>query len=433
MDIYSIITKTKNKIPLCESEIRFLVNGYVDGQIHDYQMSAWLMAVCINSLTDDETAFLTKAMLDSGDKLNWKDTIKGVTADKHSTGGIGDKTSLIVAPLTASCGVFMPKMSGRGLGFTGGTIDKLESIPGFQVSVDFEKFLETVKSTGFAIVSQSGSLVPADKKIYALRDATATVDSIPLIASSIMSKKLATGADCIVLDVKTGSGAFMKNKSDARKLAQLMIKSADSAGRKCRAVITDMNCPLGRNIGNALEVAEAVNILKNNQHDDLYRLCMELTANILMLAKDIPHDKAYSMAEENIASGKALEKFREFVSRHGGNPDITEDLSLLPQAEYSYEVKAVKQGFISRIDSQEAGICAMLLGAGRENKEDGIDYSAGIVLNKTISDYVECGDTIMTLYTSQKCSFEEIGQRILGAVSITNEKPVKNNIIIEIL
>lgn len=432
MDIYSIIDKTKNKMALCEDEIQFLVNGYVSGTVPDYQMSAWLMAVCINGISDDETFYLTKAMLNSGDTLKW-DSINGITADKHSTGGVGDKTSLIVAPAVSACGVYMPKMSGRGLGHTGGTIDKLESIPDFQVSVDFDKFLETVNKTGFAIVSQSGKLVPADKKIYALRDATATVDSIPLIASSIMSKKLATGADCIVLDVKCGSGAFMKNKEDAEKLSSLMIKLAESAGRKCRAVITDMNCPLGKNIGNALEVMEAVNILKNNQHDDLYRLCMELTANIVMLAKNISHDDAYAMAEKTIEDGSALEKFKEFISRHGGNSDIIDNPSLLPQPKYSYKVKSNKSGFISSVNSQEIGICALLLGAGRKTKEDKIDYSAGIVIEKNIESHVEIGDVIMTLCTSQECNFIEIEKRILNAVVISDEKVSKNNIIIEIL
>jgi pyrimidine-nucleoside phosphorylase len=432
VDIYSIIDKTKNKKTLCEAEIKFLVNGYVSGAIPDYQMSAWLMAVCINGISDDETFYLTKAMLNSGDKLSWE-SINGITADKHSTGGVGDKTSLIIAPAVSACGVYMPKMSGRGLGHTGGTIDKLESIPDFQVSVDFDKFLETVNKTGFAIVSQSGKLVPADKKIYALRDATATVDSIPLIASSIMSKKLATGADCIVLDVKCGNGAFMKNKKDAETLARLMIKSAEFAGRKCRAVITDMNCPLGKNIGNALEVIEAVNILKNKQHDDLYKLCMELTANIVMLAKNIPHDEAYIMAEKTIENGSALEKFREFISRHGGNSDIIDNPSLLPQPKYSYKVKADKSGWISEINSQEIGMCALLLGAGRKTKEDNIDYSAGIVLEKNIENHVENGDIIMTLYTSKECDFIEIEKRILNAVVISDKKVSKNNIIIEIL
>lgn len=429
MDIYSIIEKTKRKIPLEKSETEFLVNGYVRGTVPDYQMSAWLMAVCLNGISDRETADLTDVMMKSGDVLKW-DGINGVTVDKHSTGGVGDKTSLVIAPIAAACGIYVPKMSGRGLGHTGGTIDKLESIPGFQVSVSFEKFLETVNKTGFAIVSQSGELVPADKKIYALRNATDTVDSIPLIASSIMSKKLATGADCLVLDVKCGSGAFMKNYDDAEHLARLMVNAAVSAGRKCRAVITDMNIPLGRNIGNALEITEVIEILKNNIHDRLYELCMVLAADMIMLGRDIPYETAYNMAQTAVQNGAALEKFREFIAAHGGNPDITEDYSLLPKAGFSYDVTAEKSGFISAADSQEIGICALNLGAGRKNKNDEIDYSAGIVLNKTVGDYAEKGESLMTLYSSHKCPFEEISARALNAFSFSNEKPVVNNVIL---
>ncbi len=432
MNTYNIINKTKNKISLEKEEIEFLVNGYVEGTVPDYQMSAWLMAVCINGISDEETSYLTQAMIKSGDTLSWE-KINGITADKHSTGGVGDKTSLIVAPVVASCGVFMPKMSGRGLGHTGGTVDKLESVPNFRISVDFDTFLETVNKTGFAIVSQSSNLVPADKKIYALRDATATVDSIPLITSSIMSKKLATGSDCIVLDVKCGSGAFMKNKADAEKLSQLMVSTAEASGKKCRAVITDMNIPLGKNIGNALEVIEAIEILKNNQHDDLYRLCMELSANIIELARNVSHDEAYRMSEEAISSGNALKRFKEFISRHGGNPDITENYELLPQAKYSYEVKSVKDGYISSADSEKIGLCALSLGAGRRTKEDSIDYSAGITMHKTVGDYVNKGDCIMTLYTSMECDMEEISAKTLEAVEISEIKPEKQDIILEIL
>lgn len=433
MDVYSIINKTKNKKEISESEIKFLVEGYVNESIPDYQMSAWLMAVCINGISDVETSFLTESMLHSGDVLKWKNVINGVTVDKHSTGGVGDKTSLVIAPVSAACGVFVPKMSGRGLGHTGGTVDKLESIPGFKVSVDFDRFVETVNKTGFAIVSQSGSLVPADKKIYALRDSTATVDSIPLIASSIMSKKLATGADCIVLDVKTGKGAFMKDISKAQKLAELMVSIAVSSGRKCRALITDMNCPLGMNIGNSLEVIEAVEILKNQRHGRLYDLCMELSANMIMLGKGIEHDEAYRMAENVIENGKALEHFRKFIECHGGNPGITEDYSLLPQAKYSYEVYSDKSGFISEIDSQEIGLCVLALGAGRKTKNDVIDYSAGIVFNRTVGNYVEKGECIMILYTSRHCRFSEIEKRIKSAVSFSTEKPAENDIIIKVI
>lgn len=432
MDIYSIITKTKNKSELSQEEIKFLVDGYVTSEIPDYQMSAWLMAVCINGLTDRETAYLTDAMLHSGDTLSWE-RVNGVTVDKHSTGGVGDKTSLVIAPVAAACGVYVPKMSGRGLGHTGGTVDKLESIPGFCISVDFDKFLETVNTTGFAIVSQSGKLVPADKKIYALRDATATVDSIPLIASSIMSKKLATGADCLVLDVKVGNGAFMKNIKDAEKLASLMVHTAESAGRKCKAILTDMNIPLGMNVGNALEVIEAIEILKNKSHDKLYRLCMELAANMIMLAKDITHDEAYHMAEKTIEDGSALEKFREFIGRHGGNSDIIDDYSLLPQPKNSHQVKSLRSGYISAIDSQETGLSALMLGAGRKTKEDSIDYSAGIVFSKTVGDYAEKGDVLLTLYSSAVSDFSESEKRILNAISFSDENIISNDIILEII
>ncbi len=432
MNVYSIINKTKNKKELEKTEIEFLINGYVKGEIPDYQMSAWLMAVCINGITNTETSYLTEAMIKSGDELKW-DKINGITADKHSTGGVGDKTSLIVAPVVAACGVFMPKMSGRGLGHTGGTIDKLESIPNFKISVDFETFLETVNNAGFAIVSQSNNLVPADKKIYALRDITATVDSIPLIASSIMSKKIATGADCIVLDVKCGSGAFMKNEADAEKLARLMVNIAEKANRKCRAVITDMNIPLGKNIGNSLEVIEAIEILKNKQHDELYNLCIELSANIIMLARNVSHDEAVKMAENAVSSGKALEKFKEFISRHGGNADITENYELLSKAKYCFEVKSKQNGYIFSADSEQIGLCALSLGAGRKTKEDSIDYSAGIVFVKNVGDYVEKDECILKLYTSQECNMNEISENVLTALKFTDEKPVKNKTVLKII
>lgn len=282
MNICEIIFKTKRKEKLNEDEIKCMINGYVNDEIPDYQMSAWLMAVCFNSLTTDETLILTETMRDSGDILDLS-SIHGITVDKHSTGGVGDKTSLVIAPICASCGIYVPKMSGRGLGFTGGTIDKLESIPGFQVNIDFNKYIDIINKNGAAIIAQSGHLVPADKKLYALRDVTATVDSIPLICSSIMSKKLATGADCILLDVKTGSGAFMKNIDDAQNLAELMVHVGQNAGKKCRAIITDMNEPLGNAIGNSLEVIEVCEILSGREKGKLYELCIALAANMMEL------------------------------------------------------------------------------------------------------------------------------------------------------
>ena len=377
MNILDIISKTKHKIPLEKSEIGFLVENYTGGKIPDYQMSAWLMAVCLNSLTDDETTELTLAMRDSGQILDLS-RINGITADKHSTGGVGDKTSLIIAPAVASCGVYVPKMSGRGLGHTGGTIDKLESIEGYRTEMPLDEFISIVNKTGFSIISQNENLCPADKKIYALRNSTGTVDSIPLICSSIMSKKLAVSADCILLDVKYGSGAFMKTKEDAQKLAELMQNTGINAGKKCRCDVTDMNSPLGMNIGNALEVKEAIEILQGKNKGDLYKLCIDLSADMLSLAGQ---DNCREKARNAIDSGKALEVFRETLMLHGGNYKICDNVSMLPQAKYSYEVKSDRTGTISEINSEEIGMTSLILGEGRKTKKQTGDRSAGIILS----------------------------------------------------
>lgn len=415
MNIIDIINKTKKSTELTDNEIRWLVENYTDGEIPDYQMSAWLMAVCINGLTERETVSLTEAMRDSGDILDLSG-IGSVTADKHSTGGVGDKTSLIIGPTAAACGIAVPKMSGRGLGHTGGTIDKLESISGYRTELPFYEFAETVRKTGFSIISQSGNLCPADKKIYSLRNATGTVDSIPLICASIMSKKLALNADCILLDVKCGSGAFMKTRSDAEKLAVLMEKVGKSAGKKCRAVVTDMDSPLGNNIGNALEVREAVEILQGKYKGRLYDLCMELTADMLELAGKGTFEECLGLAENAVSSGKALEVFRETIRLHGGDCCICEDVSLLPQPRYSYEVRAVHDMKILGINSEEIGMTSLILGAGRLAKDDIIDMSAGIVMNCAVGDCISADDTIMTLYSSTCSDFSEAVFRAVNSL-----------------
>lgn len=414
MNILDIISKTKHKIPLEKSEIGFLIENYTGGKIPDYQMSAWLMAVCLNSLTDDETTELTLAMRDSGQILDLS-RINGITADKHSTGGVGDKTSLIIAPAVASCGVYVPKMSGRGLGHTGGTIDKLESIEGYRTEMPLDEFISIVNKTGFSIISQNENLCPADKKIYALRNSTGTVDSIPLICSSIMSKKLAVSADCILLDVKYGSGAFMKTKEDAERLAELMQNTGINAGKKCRCDVTDMNSPLGMNIGNALEVKEAIEILQGKNKGDLYKLCIDLSADMLSLAGQ---DNCREKARNAIDSGKALEVFRETLMLHGGNYKICDNVSMLPQAKYSYEVKSDRTGTISEINSEEIGMTSLILGAGRITKNQPVDPSAGIILNCKKDNKIQKGDLLMTLYSSKITDFSEAERRALNSMKI---------------
>lgn len=416
MNVIDVINKTKRCQPLSEEELYWLINEYTAGKIPDYQMSAWLMAVCLNGLTEQETAYLTKAMRDTGDILDLS-CIPGITADKHSTGGVGDKTSLIIGPAAAACGLNVPKMSGRGLGHTGGTIDKLESIDGYRTELMFEEFAYIVKKTGFSIISQSGNLCPADKKIYALRNATGTVDSIPLICASIMSKKLALNADCILLDVKYGSGAFMKTYEDAEKLAAMMESVGNAAGKRCRAIVTDMNIPLGKNIGNALEVKEAVEILQNKSKGRLYDLCIELTANMLELSDKGTIEECKKLAEEAIASGRALDVFRETVKLQGGDFRIADDVSLLPQAKYSYNIKAAQDMRITSIDSEEIGMTSLLLGAGRTEKDSEIDMSAGIVMGCECGECVNEGDVIMTLYSSVCSDFAEAAARASGAIS----------------
>lgn len=414
MNAIDIINKTKKSIELSDSEISWLVKSYTDGIIPDYQMSAWMMAVCINGLTERETLSLTYAMRDSGEIMNLD---IGLTADKHSTGGVGDKTSLIIGPAAAACGVCVAKMSGRGLGHTGGTIDKLESISGFRTDLTIAEFKKILNETGFAIISQNEKLCPADKKIYALRNSTGTVDSIPLICASIMSKKLAMNADCLVLDVKYGSGAFMKTRSDAEKLASLMEKIGTSAGKRCKALVTDMESPLGKNIGNALEVKEAVEILQGKKKGRLYDTCIELTAAILEIAgKGKNWEECVKLAEEAISSGKALEIFRKTVALQGGDPEICNNTSLLPRADYKYKVKAAYDMKITGFNCEEIGMVSLLLGAGRISKDDPVDMSAGIEMNVETGSIVSAGDTIMTLYSSVRSDFSDIALRALKAI-----------------
>lgn len=417
MTVIDIINKTKHKVQLTSEEISFLVNGFTSGNIPDYQMSAWLMAVCVSGLTEEETTALTLAMRDSGDILDLSN-INATTVDKHSTGGVGDKTSLIVGPAAAACGVAVPKMSGRGLGHTGGTIDKLESISGYRTELDFAEFSDIVNKTGFSIISQSGCLCPADKKMYSLRSVTGTVDSIPLICASIMSKKLALNADCIVLDVKCGSGAFMKTREDAEKLGRLMEKVARAAGKKCRAVVTDMDKPLGYAIGNALEVKEAVELLQGRSRGELYDVCMDLTAHMLELAGKGDFEECRKAAENAVGSGKALAILKETIRLHGGDDSICDDAERLPKARYSHVIYAPRDVEIAAVNAEEIGMAALLLGAGRQTKNEEIDYSAGIVLEFKVGDKISMDAPLMTLYSDVVSDFSEAAVRAYNALSL---------------
>lgn len=415
MNSIDIINKTKKAIPLTYNEIEYLVNGYTSGEIPDYQMSAWLMAVCLNGLSEEETVALTFAMRDSGDILR-NDYTEVLTADKHSTGGVGDKTTLVIAPVLASCGVAMPKMSGRSLGHTGGTVDKLESISGYRTELSLDEFKRVISNSGFSIISQSDKLCPADRKIYALRNASATVDSIPLICASIMSKKLAVNADCLLLDVKWGSGAFMKTREDALKLAELMEKVGKSAGKKCRAVVTDMNEPLGHCIGNALEVREAIELLQGKVRGRLYDTCIELSADILELTGKGTHEECVKTAENAVSSGEALEAFRNAVKLHGGDERICDDVELLPKAKYSHVIYAPKDVQILSVNTEELGMASLLLGAGRIEKDDEIDSTAGIVLEFSVGDKISVDAPLMTLYSDVCCDFSESAMRAYNAI-----------------
>lgn len=420
--MYDIIDRKKNGEELTKSEIEYFVGGFTRGEIPDYQASALLMAIWFCGMNDRELADLTLSMAHSGDMINL-DAVEGFTVDKHSTGGVGDKTTLIVAPAVAACGGKVAKMSGRGLGFTGGTIDKLESIPGFNTSVGEKEFIDNVNKIGLCIAGQTGEIAPADKKIYALRDVTATVDSIPLIASSIMSKKLAAGSKGIVLDVKCGSGAFMKTYEDAKLLAEKMTAIGQRAGRKTVALITNMDIPLGRAVGNALEVKEAVKILKDEQKDELYEVSVALAAHMLSLvnSKDIYEcEKIVRLAIEN---GSALEKLKEAVGAQGGDISYIDDTSKFIDASVCIEYKAEKSGYINKIDAQKIGRASVLLGAGREKKDDVIDFGAGIYLCKKTGDEVREGDTVARLYTNKNEYADSALAVIKEAFDYSQKKP----------
>ena len=406
MRMYDIIVKKRNGEALSDDEIAFFVKGYTDGSIPDYQASALLMAIYFQGMTEHETAVLTMEMAHSGDMLDLS-AIKGMKADKHSTGGVGDKTSLVLTPLAASIGIPVAKMSGRGLGHTGGTIDKLESFPGFTTGISEETFIHNVNTIGIAIAGQTKNMAPADKKLYALRDVTGTVDSIPLIASSIMSKKLAAGADVIVLDVKTGSGAFMKTEEDSIKLAEEMVKIGNNVGRKTLAVISDMDEPLGYAVGNAIEVKEAIDTLNGHGPADLLELC--LTIGSLMAigtGKAGSTEEARKLLIEKLDDGSALKKFAEFVEAQGGDSAPVFNTDLLPQASIVREVTSPVDGYVSHIESDRVGISAMKLGGGRETKESAIDLSVGILINKKVGDSVKKGEKIATLYANDNAKLE---------------------------
>jgi len=419
--MYDIIAKKRDGFELTKEEIDFVVHGYTKGDIPDYQVSSLLMAIYFQGMTEKERSELTLAMVESGEIIDLS-PIHGIKVDKHSTGGVGDTTTLILAPLVASCGVPVAKMSGRGLGHTGGTIDKLESIPGFHVELTEEEFIRQVNERKVAVIGQTGNLTPADKKLYSLRDVTATVNSIPLIASSIMSKKIAAGADAIVLDVKCGSGAFMKSAEEAKKLAKAMVSIGNRVGRKTIALITDMSQPLGKAVGNALEVKEAIETLRGNGPKDLTELCLTLGSYMVVLAeKAASPEEARAMLEENIANGKAFETFLSFVEAQGGDKSVCENVERLPEAKKKIELTAKKSGFITGIAADEIGISAMMLGAGRTTKDSTIDLSAGIVLHKKAGDEIKEGEPLLTIHTN-KLEVESVIGKLYDSIHIENTK-----------
>lgn len=419
MRMVDIIEKKRDGQELTTAEINFFIEGYTKGEIPDYQASALAMAIYFQDMNDRECADLTRAMVESGDTIDLS-AIDGVKVDKHSTGGVGDTTTLILAPLVASLGVPVAKMSGRGLGHTGGTIDKLESIAGFHVELTREQFIDLVNRDKVAVIGQSGNLTPADKKLYALRDVTGTVNSIPLIASSIMSKKIAAGADAIVLDVKTGDGAFMKTQEDAEELAHAMVRIGNHVGRKTIAIISDMSQPLGFAIGNALEVKEAIETLQGKGPKDLTELVLTLGSQMVILAgKAKTSEEAKEMLLDAIHSGKALAKFKEFLANQGGDASIVDDLTKLPQAKYKIELPAKQSGYISRMVADEIGVASMILGAGRATKEDVIDLAVGLVLHKKVGDKVEEGESILTIYSNRE-NVEDVKQKLYDNIFIAD-------------
>lgn len=420
MRMYDVILKKRQGIELTDSELQWLIHGYVAGDIPDYQMSAFLMAVIFKGMTPKELGAFTMAMAHSGDMVDLS-AIKGIKVDKHSTGGVGDKTTLVIASLVAACGGVVAKMSGRGLGHTGGTIDKMESIPGLRTELSEEEFRNQVNNIGVAVIGQSSNIAPADKKIYALRDVTATVDSIPLIASSIMSKKLASGADAILLDVKVGSGAFMKTIDDARLLAQAMVDIGNANGRIVKAVITDMDRPLGQAIGNALEIAEVIQTLKGRGPQDLTHECLVMATHLLVMSEKGDYDNCYSMVQTALQNGAGLAKLRELIVAQGGKGQVVDDTSLLGSARFTYDIRASKAGYIAHMNTEDCGIASVLLGAGRIVKDGPIDMTAGIVMHKKTGDAVVAGDVLATLYANDESLFEGAEKAYVQALTIGTE------------
>lgn len=433
MRMYDIISKKKKGEELTTAEINFFVEGFTKGEIPDYQVSALMMAIYFQKMNKRETADLTMAMVNSGDKLNL-DKIKGIKVDKHSTGGVGDSISLVLTPMVAACGVPVAKMSGRGLGHTGGTIDKLESFKGFSVELSEEKFMDNVNNIGIAIASQTANLAPADKKLYALRDVTATVDNMSLIASSIMSKKIASGADGIVLDVKVGDGAFMKTPEDAKALAEEMVDIGKHVGRETVAVISDMDQPLGFAVGNSLEVIEAIETLKGHGPEDLLNLALTIGSNMLMIAKKAGNfEEGKKMLLATIENGSAIEKLKEFVKAQGGDERMVDNTDLFPKAKYEMKVIANKDGIISKINAEKVGVIAMELGAGRATKDSVIDLSVGIVFSKKRGEKVNCGDCLGIVYANSKEKGETAVEKLLREIVISSNYEEKIPLVYDVI
>lgn len=430
MRICDLIYKKRNGNELRDEEINYMIDSYVKGEIPDYQMSAMLMAIYFMGMNDREISTMTKAMVHSGDMIDLS-LIEGVKVDKHSTGGVGDKTTLIIAPIVACYGVKVAKMSGRGLGHTGGTIDKMESIPGLKTNISQEEFFKIVNETGLSIIGQSGDLVPADKKLYALRDVTATIESIPLIAASIMSKKLAAGSDCILLDVKTGSGAFIKTLEDSIKLAEKMVSIGESFQKKTIALITDMDIPLGKNIGNSLEIKEVVETLKGNGPKDLTEISIKLASNMLYLAGKGKLEECEKMAEAVIKNGNAIDKFIEMVKAQGGNTQFIENLDKFKSSKFKKEIFSKKgfEGYIIAMDTEGLGTTSTMLGAGRETIDDTIDFSAGIILEKKVGDFVKCGDLLATLFTNNSERLQIAEEKFIKSIIFGDKEPDKQPLI----
>ena len=432
MRMYDIILKKRADLPLSDKEIRFVIDGYVKGEIPDYQVSALLMTIVFNGMNARELGTLTLAMAQSGNMVDLSN-IDGITVDKHSTGGVGDKTTLIIAPLVAACGGKVAKMSGRGLGHTGGTIDKMESIPNLKVSLEKDAFINQVNKIGLAVIGQSEGLAPADKKLYALRDVTGTVDSIPLIASSVMSKKLASGAQAILLDVKVGSGAFMKSIEDARELAKSMVDIGKENGRSVKAILTDMDRPLGHAIGNALEIREVINTLKGHGPEDLTHECIIMAAHMLVLSRMCDYETALNRVQQALDSGAALERLRLMIEAQGGDSRVIDDDRVLTIGKFTYDVTSPQDGYITHMNTEQCGIASVMLGAGRTIKDGPIDYSAGIVMHKKTGDSVTVGESIATLYASDESLFTNAAQTYLEAITIGNTAPKVVDTILDIV